>query len=176
VDESIKATALLMLTADQRKKLAALARVKARGTSLEPDDLLQGARERWLRSDVETQGNDATFHFLWGAVSSIASNDRRRQKTVQRSIGDRVVTEGVGGPDALETAPDTGSSPEDNYLREQIYGLCEDDEVRTLLIHQSVGTSRAEILCELGWNITKYETVKKRMTKWGARLLKEGKI
>jgi hypothetical protein len=48
--------------------------------------------------------------------------------------------------------------------------------VRTLLLHQDDGAPRAEILSDLGWNVTKYETVKKRMKKWGARLFQEGKI
>jgi DNA-directed RNA polymerase specialized sigma24 family protein len=176
VDQSIKATALLMLTADQRKKLVALARVKARGSSLEPDDLLQEARQRWLKSDMPAEGNDATFDFLWSAVNSIASNNWRRQATVRRMEGQRIVAASAGSPDPVETAPDSGPSPEDTYLREQIYGLCEDDEVRTLLLHQDDGAPRAEILSELGWNVTKYETVKKRMKKWGARLFQEGKI
>ncbi|MFX7747993.1 hypothetical protein ABTK03_21680, partial [Acinetobacter baumannii] len=80
-DQSHKAAALLALTADQRKKLAALAHVKARGTGLEAQDLLQGARERWLKSDL-TDENDMVFDFLLGAVNSIASNDRRRRATV----------------------------------------------------------------------------------------------
>jgi DNA-directed RNA polymerase specialized sigma24 family protein len=176
VDPSIKATALLMLTADQRRKLAALARVKARGSTLEPDDLLQEARERWLKSDILAEGNDATFDFLWGAINSIASNSWRREATVRRKEGARVVAASPHSPDPVETAPDVGPSPEDAYLREQIYGLCEDDEVRTLLLHQDDGAPRAEILSELGWNVTKYETVKKRMKKWGTRLFKEGKI
>ena len=50
-DQSPKAVALLTLTADQRKKLVALARVKVRGTTLQVDDLLQGARARWLNPD-----------------------------------------------------------------------------------------------------------------------------
>jgi hypothetical protein len=176
VDQSIKATALLMLTADQRKKLAAQAHIKARGTSLEGGDLLQGAYERWLKSDVAAGDNETTYDFLWGAINSIASNDRRRHATVRRMEGDRVVAASTGDPDPVEMAPDGGSSSEDAFLREQIYGLCEDDEIRTLLVYQDVGLSRAEILSETGWNVTQYETVKKRMKKWGVRLFKEGKI
>lgn len=176
MDQSIKSTALLMLTPDQRKKLAALARVKARGSSLEPDDLLQEARKRWLNSDMPAEGIDATFGFLLGAINSVASNNWRRQATVRRMEGQRLVAVSVDSPDPVEAAPDRRASPEDAYLREQIYGLCEDDEVRTLLLHQEDNASRAEILSELGWNVTRYETVKKRMMKWGARLFKEGKI
>src|SRR5260370_39839796 len=96
-DQSTKAAALLTLTADQRKKLAALARVKARGTNLQADDLLQGAKARWLNPD-SAAGNDA-FEVLAGAVDSIASNDRRRSATVRRVEGKRAGAASGNGPD-----------------------------------------------------------------------------
>ena len=174
-DQSHKAAALLTLTADQRKKLAALAHVKARGTALDPQDFLQGARERWLKSD-STGGNDTVFDFLLGAVNSIASNDRRRRATVRRFEGERLVAASADGPDPVELARDLGPSQGDAYLREQIYRLCEDDEVRTLLLLLEDDATRADVLAETGWDVTKYETVRKRMKKWGAPLFKEGKI
>ena len=79
-DRSHKSAALLTLSTDQRKKLAALAHVKARGTTLEAQDVLQGAHDRWLRSDL-SDANDSVFDFLVGAVNSIASNDHRRRAT-----------------------------------------------------------------------------------------------
>lgn len=174
-DRSHKSAALLTLSADQRKKLAALAHVKARGTTLEPQDLLQGAHDRWLRSDV-SDANDSVFDFLVGAVNSIASNDHRRRATVRQFEGERLVAASVDGPDPIALARDPAPSPEDTYLREQIYELCDDDEVRTLLLHLEDNATRADILADTGWDITKYETVRKRMKKWGAPLFKEGKI
>ncbi len=173
-DQSHKAAALLALTADQRKKLAALAHVKARGTGLEAQDLLQGARERWLKSDL-TDENDMVFDFLLGAVNSIASNDRRRRATVRRLEGERLVAASADGPDPIEFA-ELKPSQEDTYLREQVYALCEDDEVRTLLLHLEDNATRADILADTGWDVTKYETVRKRMKKWGIPLFKEGKM
>ena len=151
MEQSIRASALLVLTGDQRKRLAAQARLKARGTSLEADDLLQGARERWLKSDVAVGGHETTFDFLWGAINSIAFNDRRRRTTVRRTDGERVVAVSADGLDPIETAPDPMASQEDGYLREQIFGLCEGDaDLRTLLIYLDDGASRADILAELG--------------------------
>jgi len=173
-DQSHKSAALLTLTADQRKKLAALARVKARGTTMEADDLLQGARARWLNPD-STAGNDA-FEVLLGAVNSIASNDRRRHATVRRVEGKRLVAASVDAPDPIELAQDLGPAQEDAYLREQIFKICKDEEVETLLILLGDNATRAEILAETGWDVTNYETVRKRMKKWGASLYKEGKL
>lgn len=173
-DQSHKAAALLTLTADQRKQLAALARVKARSTTLDAQDLLQGAHARWLNPD-STAGNDA-FEVLSGAVNSIASNDRRRRETVSRFEGKRLVAASVDGPDPIELARDLGPSQDDAYLREQIYRLCEDEEVKTLLLLLDDNATRAEIITETGWDVTKYETVRKRMKKWGAVLFKEGKL
>ncbi|MHC2623877.1 hypothetical protein ACVIW2_005909 [Bradyrhizobium huanghuaihaiense] len=173
-DQSPKAAALLKLTADQRKKLAALARVKARGTALEADDLLQGAKARWLNPD-STAGSDA-FEVLSGAVNSIASNDRRRSATVRRVEGKRLVAVSVDASDPIELARDLGLTQDDAYLREQIYRICDDEEVKTLLLLLDDNATRAEILAETGWDVTNYETVRKRMKKWGASLYKEGKL
>jgi hypothetical protein len=173
-DQPQKSAALLTLSADQRKKLATLAYVKARGTTLDARDLLQGARARWLKSD-STDGNDA-FEYLLGAVNSIASNDRRRCATIRRFEGERLVAASADGPDPIELARDLEPSQEDAYLREQIYQICEDDEVKTLLLLLEDNATRADILAETGWDVTKYETVRKRMKKWGASLFKEGKL
>ena len=69
-----------------------------------------------------------------------------------------------------------GPSQEDAYLREQIFKICKDEEVETLLILLGDNATRAEILAETGWDVTNYETVRKRMKKWGACLYKEGKL
>jgi DNA-directed RNA polymerase specialized sigma24 family protein len=172
-DQPQKSAALLTLTADQRKKLAALARVKARGAILDEQDLLQGAYARWLKSD-STYGADTVFDFLLGALNSIGSNDRRRRATVRRFEGERLVAASADGPDPVELAQDLGPSQDDAYLREQIYRICDDEEVKTLLLLLDDNATRAEILAETGWDVTKYETVRKRMKKWGASLYKEG--
>ena len=110
MEQSIRASALLVLTDDQRKRLAAQARLKARGTSLEADDLLQGARERWLKSDVAVGETRDHVRFPWGAINSIAFNDRRRRTTVRRTDGERVVAVSADGLDPIETAPDPMAS------------------------------------------------------------------
>jgi hypothetical protein len=165
---------LLTLTTDQRKKLAALARVKARGTSLDPRDLLQSAYARWLNPDSEA-GDDA-FKVLSDAVNSIASNYWRRQETVGRFEGKRLVAASVDRPDPIEFARDQEPSQDDAYLREQVYRICEDEEVKMLLLLLNDNATRADILAETGWDVTNYETVRKRMKKWGASLYKEGKL
>jgi hypothetical protein len=173
-DQSPKAAALLTLTADQRKKLFALARVKVRGTTLQVDDLLQSARARWLNPDSKA-GDDA-FEVLLGAVNSIASNDRRRSATVRRIEGKRLVAASADAPDPIELAQDLGPSQDAAFLREQIYRICDDEEVKTLLLLLDDNATRSGILAETGWDVTNYETVRKRMKKWGASLYKEGKL
>lgn len=57
----------------------------------------------------------------------------------------------------------------------QLYELFSNDpEIQNLLILQDA--SRSEILKELGWSLTTYETVVKGKKRRMARLLNEGKI
>ncbi|WP_315755846.1 MULTISPECIES: hypothetical protein [unclassified Bradyrhizobium] len=174
--QAARADALRALTDDHRKVLVADARLRARGTSYEFEDLLHGAYERWMASDKAVAGPAETCSFLRGAIRSIASNERRHTDMVRRVEGDRAVAvEGV--PDPIEAAPDRSSSPEDAILLAQLYQLCgHDPDVQTLLMFQEDGAERADILRELGWDVTKYETVQKRKRKMVARLFNEGKI
>ena len=45
-----------------------------------------------------------------------------------------------------------------------------------MLMFQDDGAERADVLRELGWDVTKYETVQKRKKRMVARLINEGKI
>ncbi|MCK1506830.1 hypothetical protein [Bradyrhizobium sp. 18] len=174
--QAARAKALKALTDDHRKVLVADARLRARGTAYDFEDLLNGAYERWLASDKPVVGPAETCSFLRGAIRSISSNERRHADLVRRVEGDRVVAVD-GEPDPIEAAPDRAASQEGAVLLAQLYELCgHDPEVQTLLMLQEDGAERADILRELGWEVTKYETVQKRKRKIVARLINEGKI
>ena len=171
-----RADALRALTDDHRKVLVADARLRARGTSYEFGDLLNGAYERWMVSDKPVVGPAETYTFLRGAIRSIASNDRRHAATVRRMDGDRIVAV-EGEPDPMDAVPDRTASPEGALMLAQLYELtAEDPDVQSLLMYQDDGAERADVLRELGWDVTKYETVQKRKKRMVARLINEGKI
>lgn len=171
-----RADALRALTDDQRVKLEADARLRARGTSFDFEDLVQGAYERWMASDKAVTGVEETYSFLRGAIRSLASNDRRHASTIRRVHGVRS-TASEGDPDPAETVADPAASQETSLVLNQLYDLCANDpEVQALLILQDDGAERADVLQELGWDVTRYETVQKRKKKMVARLINEGKI
>lgn len=173
---AVRANALHALTDDQRIKLEVDARFRARGTSFDFEDLLQGAYERWMASDKPVTGNVETYNFLRGAIRSIAYNDRRHASTVRHVHGVRA-TAAEGEPDPAESAADPAASQEDSLILNRLYDLfANDPEVQTLLMLQDEGAERAEVLQELSWDVTKYETVQKRKRKMVARLISEGKI
>ncbi len=74
-----RAAALGDLTPDQRKKLVVQSRLKARPPVFGAEDLLHGAYERWLKSDLAVEGPEETCNFLWGAINSIAFNATRHK-------------------------------------------------------------------------------------------------
>ena len=171
-----RANALRALTDDHRKTLVADARLRSRGTAFEFGDLLNGAYERWMVSEKPVTGPAETCAFLRGAIRSIASNERRHAATVRRMDGERIVA-ADGEPDPMAAVPDRTASPEEALFLAQLYELCAvDPDVQTLLMYQDDGAERAEVLRELGWNVTKYETVQKRKKRMMARLINEGKI
>jgi hypothetical protein len=174
--QSVRADALQALTDDHRKTLVAEARLRARGTSYDFGDLLNGAYERWMASEKAIVGPVETCTFLRGAIRSIASNERRHAAMVRRVDGDRVVAF-EGEPDPMDSAPDRASSPESALILAQLYELCaHDPDVQTLLMFQDDGAERADVLRDMSWDVTKYETVQKRKKKLVARLINEGKI
>jgi DNA-directed RNA polymerase specialized sigma24 family protein len=172
--QAARANALVSLTNDHRKKLAAYARLRARGTSFESDDLLQNAYTRWMASDAAETTPERTFEYLLGAIRNTAFNERRRVGTEQRHFGRREFAVD-GEPDPVESAPDPAGSQEDERLLADLYELFSNDsDIQGLLILQ--GADRAEILRELDWNVTRYETVQKRKKRMIARFINEGKI
>lgn len=171
-----RADALRALTDDHRKTLVADTRLRAPGTSYEPGDLLNGAYERWLASEKPIVGPSETCTFLRGAIRSIASNDHRHAATVRRMDGERIVAVD-GQPDPLEAVPDRTASPEAAIFLAQLYELCAvDPDVQALIMYQDDGAERADVLKELGWDVTKYETVQKRKKRMIARLIIEEKL
>ena len=88
-----RAAALDALSEDQRKQLAAYARIMSRGTGDEGGDLLNEAFARWMSSDKPVEGPEQTCNFLRGAISSIRFNTFRHQKIMRRVEGVRAVAQ-----------------------------------------------------------------------------------
>jgi DNA-directed RNA polymerase specialized sigma24 family protein len=174
--QGVRAAALQALTDDHRKTLVADARLRAKGTSYDYHDLLNGAYERWMASEKAVVGPAETCKYLRGAIRSMVFNERRHAKLVRRVDGVRVVAF-EEEPDPMDAAPDPTASPEGALIMAQLYELCaHDPDVQMLLMFQDDGAERADVLRELGWDVTKYETVQKRKKKLVARLINEGKI
>jgi DNA-directed RNA polymerase specialized sigma24 family protein len=172
--QAARADALLSLEDGQKKALVAYARLRARGTVFEFNDLLQGAYARWLSSDVPVSTPEGTFDYLRGAIRNTVSNEFRRIGTERRLFGEREFAVD-GQQDPIENSPDPAGTQEDERMLAQLYELfAADPDIQSLLILQ--GAERAEILAELGWDVTKYETVQKRKKRMMARLINEGKI
>jgi DNA-directed RNA polymerase specialized sigma24 family protein len=171
-----RAAALMALNEDQRKQLAAYAQVMSRGTGSEVDDLLQEAFARWLASDKPIEGPEQTCNFLRGAISSIRFNTFRHQKVVRRYEGVRAVAEDGDEEDPLDQAANPAASTEGPLFVQQLYDLCEDEEVQLLLTAQADHATPAEIQAELGWDEKKYKAVQKKKRRLVIRLMVEGKL
>lgn len=154
----------------------AYARFTARKAGDDGDDLLQGAYERWLKSDGPIEGPEATYHFLCGAIRSIASNILRRTKLVRQKDGVRTFADDEG-PDPIEGAPDETATADESLFFQQLYDLCDGDEDMQLLLMASADAAqRSDIQKELGWDDRKYEAVTKRKRRLVARWKIEGKL
>ncbi|MBR0684438.1 hypothetical protein JQ594_00800 [Bradyrhizobium manausense] len=95
---------------------------------------------------------------------------------IRRLEGERSVA-AEGEPDPMESVPDPTASQEDTVFLGELYDLCaHDPDVQSLLVYQIEPVERAQILSELGWDVTKYETVQKRKKRIVGRLISEGRI
>jgi DNA-directed RNA polymerase specialized sigma24 family protein len=171
-----RAAALMALNEDQRKQLAAYAKISSRGTGSEGDDLLQEAFARWLGSDKLIEGPEQTCNFLRRAISSIRFNIFRHGKVVRRYEGVRAVAENGDEEDPLDQVADPAASTEGPLFVQQLYDLCEDEEVQSLLTVQADNATPAEIQAELGWDEKKYKAVQKKKRRLVIRLMLEGKL
>jgi len=176
VQGTIRAAALDALDADQRKRLAAYARIMSLGTGEEGDDLMQSAFARWLASDKPVEGPEQTCEFLVGAIKSLRSNIFRHGKVVQRVEGERAHKQEGEEEEPLDRAADPASSTEGPLFVQQVYDLCEDEDVKFLLTLQADKATPDEIKAELCWDDTKYATVQRRKRRLVIRLLREGKL
>jgi DNA-directed RNA polymerase specialized sigma24 family protein len=171
-----RTAALTALSEDQRKQLAAYARIMSRGTGDEPADLLQSAFARWLDSDKSVQGPEQTCKFLREAISSIRSNIFRHHKVVRRYEGVRVVAE-EDEDDPLDQVHDPAVCAEATVFFQQLYDLCADDEeIQLLILAELKGEAPAEIQAEFGWDENKYKAVQKRKKRMVIRWMLEGKL
>jgi DNA-directed RNA polymerase specialized sigma24 family protein len=166
----------MALNEDQRKRLAAYAEISSAGTGSDGDDLLQEAFTRWLASDKSIEGPEQTCNFLRGAIGSIRFNTFRHGKVVRRYEGVRAVPEECDEEDPLDQAADPAASTEGPLFVQQLYDLCEDEEVQLLLTAQADNATPAEIQAELGWDEKKYKAVQKRKRRLVIRLMLEGKL
>jgi len=174
---NIRADALDALDRNQRTLLAGFAELMSRGTGDDGDDLLQSAMARWLASDVPIQGPDQTCNFLRGAISSIRFNTFRKKRTVERIEGRRAHKLEHEADEPLDRAADPTAATDGPLYIQQVYDLCEDEDVKLLLLTLLGGQATPdEVKAELGWNDTKYATVLKRKRRLVIRLMLEGKL
>jgi DNA-directed RNA polymerase specialized sigma24 family protein len=175
VQANERAGALIALSEDQRKQLAAYARIVSGGTGDEGTDLLQEAFARWLASGKPVQGPKQTYEFLRGAIRSVRSNILRHRKVVRRFEGVRAVAEDEEDP--VDQAADPASSTEAPAFFQQVYDLCDGDgEIQLLLMARLDNGTPVEIRVDLGWDDKKYEAVQKRMKRLVVRWMLEGKL
>jgi DNA-directed RNA polymerase specialized sigma24 family protein len=171
-----RAAALDALSADQRKQLAAYARIMSRGTGDEGEDLLQGAFARWLGSNKPVEGPEQTCNFLREAISSIRSNIFRHQRVVRRIEGERAYNQEDNEDEPLDRAADPSASTEGPLFVQQVYDLCDDEEVQLLLMAQADRATPEQLKAEFGWDDRNYTTVQKRKRRLVIRLMREGKL
>jgi DNA-directed RNA polymerase specialized sigma24 family protein len=176
VQANERAAALVALNENQRKQLAAFAQIMSRGTGSEGNDLLQEAFARWLGSDKPVEGPEQICNFLRGAISNIRFNTFRHEKVVRRYEGVRAVAEEGDEADPLDQATDPAASTEGPLFVQQVYDLCEDEEVQLLLTAQADNATPAEIQADLSWDDKKYKAVQKKKRRLVIRLTLEGKL
>jgi len=172
----VRAAALDALSKDQRKQLAAYAEIMSRGTGSEGNDFLQEAFARWLRSPKPVEGRDQTCNFLRGAIKSIRSNAFRHEQVVRRYEGVRAIAEEGEDEDPLDQAADPTASTAGLLFVQQLYDLCDDEEVQLLIMAQADNATPAEIQAEFGWDERKYKAVQKKKRRLVIRLTLEGKL
>lgn len=174
---SERVAALASLNEDQRKRLAAFARVMAANTGEDWNDFLQEAFVRWLDSKKPVEGPEQTYSFLAGAIRSIRSNKFRHDAVVLRYDGIRTFAKEDGEEDPINLAAAPGSSPDEPLRFQQLYDLfAVDGEIQLLLLAQMQNLTPAEIQDELGWDEKKYGTVLKRKRRLVTRWTLEGKL
>ena len=172
-----RAVALKALSADQRKRLEAFARMSARNTGEDGEDILSAAHVRWMASEEPVQGPEHTYGYLQKAISSIRSNTFRHQRLVQKFEGVRVYAASPDGPDPIDLGADPGASQEDAFFVQQLYDLFKhDSEVQMLILYESEQKVRAEMQLELEWDDKKYDAVRKRRVRMIARWKLEGRF
>jgi DNA-directed RNA polymerase specialized sigma24 family protein len=177
VQTNERAAALDALSEDQRKQLAAYARIMSRGTGDESDDLLNEAFARWMASDKPVEGPEQTWSFLRGAISSIRFNIFRHDKIVRRVEGVRAVGQEDAEEDPLDQAADPAGLDRRTIVCPAVYDLCDgDDEVQLLLMAQADNATPEHIQKEFGWDERKYKAVQKRKRRLVIRWTLEGKL
>ncbi len=172
----MRAAVLGALSEEQRKRLAAYARIMSQGTGDEGDDLLQGAFARWLASDKPVEGPEQTCKFLREAISSIRSNIFRHERVVRRLEGERAVKKEDEEDEPLDRAADPAASTEGPLFVQQVYDLCNDEDIQLLLMAQADRATPEEIKADCRWDDKKYETLQKRKRRLVIRLMREGKL
>ncbi|NNE40169.1 MAG: hypothetical protein HKN14_04535 [Marinicaulis sp.] len=169
--------ALETLNDDEMKKLAAFARIRSAGSTIDADDLLQGAYLRWLQSDVAIEGPQQTFNFLVGAINSQRSNAFRREKTVKSKLGERKSALDPAKEEALYESAAQRPSQDDSMFLQQLFDLLADDpDIQLLLMCLGQQATKTETMEELGWDAKKYEAVRKRKVRRIAKLTSDGVI
>jgi hypothetical protein len=95
---------------------------------------------------------------------------------VQRYEGERAFQQEDEAEEPLARAADPSASTEGPLYVQQVYDLCDDEEIQLLLTAQTDRATPEQIKADLGWDDKKYETVMKRKRRLVIRLTREGKL
>jgi hypothetical protein len=122
------------------------------------------------------EGPEQTCKFLREAISSIRSNFFRHERVVQRFEGQRTFKQEGEEEEPLDRAADPSASTEGPLYVQQVYDLCDDEEIQLLLMAQVDQAKPEQIKADCGWDDKQYETVQKRKRRLVIRLVREGKL
>ena len=78
--------------------------------------------------------------------------------------------------ETLDRAADPAASTEGPLFVQQVYDLCNDEDIQLLLMAQADRATPEEIKADCRWDDKKYETVQKRKRRLVIRLMREGKL
>ncbi len=95
---------------------------------------------------------------------------------MQRFEGERAFKQEDEGEEPLDRAADPSASTEGPLYVQQVYDLCDDEEIQLLLTAQADRAKPEQVKADLGWDDKKYETVLKRKRRLVIRLMREGKL
>lgn len=143
-------------------RLRRAARALAHVCRLNADEILGEAVARALEGARKIPRSEKLMAVLWGAMRSIASNDRKLHDNARVDAAE---------PDELEGIADTAPSPEETLLREEVrrhvLAVCEGDDVGQAICEGWIfeGMTEKELSELTGLDLTKVASKKRAITR-----------